>query len=86
MGVSKLVPSYCVLTMNFEEAVQFALERLHMEDLNPREEQLRSIKAVYDGQNVFVCVFSTSRFIHKFIYFLYLGPGPASLSHISICV
>ncbi len=38
-----LVPSYCVLTMSFEEAVQFALERLHMEDL---EEQLRSIKAV----------------------------------------
>ncbi len=38
MGVSKsydvpsiVVPSYCVLTMSFEEAVQFALERLHME-------------------------------------------------------
>ncbi len=27
-----------------------------MEDLHPREEQLRSIKAVYDGQNVFVCL------------------------------
>ncbi len=34
--------------------MQFALERLHMEDLHPREEQLHSIKAVYDGLNVFV--------------------------------
>ncbi len=41
---------------SFEEAVQFALERLHIEDLGPREEQLQSIKAVYDGLNVFVCL------------------------------
>ncbi len=41
---------------SFKEAVQFSLERLHMEDLNPREEQLQSIKAVYDGLNVFVCL------------------------------
>ena len=41
---------------SFEEAVQFALERLHMEDLDPGEEQLQSIKAVYDGLNVFVCL------------------------------
>ncbi len=41
---------------SFEEAVQFALEKLHMEDLHPREEQLQSIKAVYDGLNVFVCL------------------------------
>ncbi len=31
---------------SFEEAVQFALERLHMEDLDPREEQLQSIMVV----------------------------------------
>ncbi len=31
---------------SFEEAVQFALERLHKEDLDPREEHLQSIKAV----------------------------------------
>ncbi len=37
--------------------MQFALERLHMEDLYPREEQLQSIKAVYDGQKVFVCLY-----------------------------
>ncbi len=42
---------------SFEEAVQFALERLHMEDLYPKEEQLQSIKAVYDGQKVFVCLY-----------------------------
>ncbi len=44
------------VTISFEEAVQFALERLHMKDLHPREEQLESIKAVYDGLNVFVCL------------------------------
>ncbi len=37
---------------SFEEAVQFALEGLHMEDLDPREEQLQSIQE--DGLNVFV--------------------------------
>ena len=41
---------------SFEEAVQFALERLHIEDLDPKEEQLQSIKEVYDGLNVFVCL------------------------------
>ncbi len=41
---------------SFEEAVQFALERLHMEDLDPRDEKLQSIKAVYDELNVFVCL------------------------------
>ncbi len=41
---------------SFEEAVQFSLERLNMKDLGPREEQLQSIKAVYDGLNVFVCL------------------------------
>ncbi len=62
MGVKSYdVPSYCVVSVamnssSFEEAVQFALERLHMKDLHPREEQLQSIKAVYDGLNVFVCL------------------------------
>ncbi len=41
---------------SFEEAVQFSLERLHMEDLDPREEQLQSIKALYVGLNLFVCL------------------------------
>ncbi len=38
---------------NNKEAVQFALERLHKEDLDPREEQLQSIK---DRLNVSVCL------------------------------
>ncbi len=37
------------------EGVQYALERLHMEDLDPRDKQLQSM-AVYDGLNVFVCL------------------------------
>ncbi len=53
--MTKLLCSLCN-NDSFEEAVQFALERLHMKDLHPREEQLQSIKAVYDGLNVFVCL------------------------------
>ncbi len=29
---------------SFEEAVQFALERLHMDDLDPKEEQLSPLR------------------------------------------
>ena len=40
--------------MSFELAVQHALQRLGLPDLTPKEEQLQSIRAVYDGKSVFV--------------------------------
>ena len=38
----------------FSEAVQYALKKLEMESVTPKEEQLQSIFSVYGGKSVFV--------------------------------
>ena len=43
-GRVKVIMSVAMSCSSFEEAVQFALERLLMADLDPREEQLQSIR------------------------------------------
>ena len=44
----------CVTPSAFEDAIQYALERLVSSHLGLKEEQLKAIRAVYEGKNVFV--------------------------------
>ena len=40
----------------FYEAVSFSLSRLGLSSVSRKEEQLSTIRAVYEGQDVFVCL------------------------------
>jgi len=41
-------------TSNFDEAIEYSLERLASGHLTLKEEQLKAIRAIYDRKSVFV--------------------------------
>ena len=54
MSCSKIVVAMQVAMAGFSAAISYALDCLGSSNLTLKEEQLRSIRAVYLGRNVFV--------------------------------